>query len=320
MRKYLFLAAAAAAAIASPAAAHDGSMYAGFEFGLWGPSDTSIDVDTVYPASTVPGRPTGAHSYDDGADVHYRRGWDGDILGGYDFGRFRVEGELGYKHVDIRDVEFTAPLLNDINGALVLNPALNNDAIEIGGHSNVLSGMINGLVDFGDDAGWRGYFGVGIGMASAGGVTAAAVAVVNALGDVRDASGSIIAGARDANGRFLDGARLVSEGGVQGRFADTALQNTTIAVVATSAYLARVELSQLAQASSAALYRRITPTGTSFDGDVIFAIGPLEGPTAPAPQVEGLAVAALEQAVERAVRLAVGRDGIPGLADGIDGR
>ena len=165
MRKYLFLAAAAAAAIASPAAAHDGSMYAGFEFGLWGPSDTSIDVDTVYPASTVPGRPTGAHSYDDGADVHYRRGWDGDILGGYDFGRFRVEGELGYKHVDIRDVEFTAPLLNDINGALVLNPALNNDAIEIGGHSNVLSGMINGLVDFGDDAGWRGYFGVGIGMA-----------------------------------------------------------------------------------------------------------------------------------------------------------
>ena len=162
--------------------------------------------------------------------------------------------------------------------------------------------------------------GVGIGMASAGGVTAAAVAVVNALGDVRDASGSIIAGARDANGRFLDGARLVSEGGVQGRFADTALQNTTIAVVATSAYLARVELSQLAQASSAALYRRITPTGTSFDGDVIFAIGPLEGPTAPAPQVEGLAVAALEQAVERAVRLALGREGIPGLADGIDGR
>jgi L-aminopeptidase/D-esterase-like protein len=157
--------------------------------------------------------------------------------------------------------------------------------------------------------------GVGIGMAAAGDVTAAAVAVVNALGDVRDASGAIIAGARDAEGRFIDGARLISEGGVRRKFSDGALQNTTIAVVATTACLSRVELSQLAQASSAALFRRITPTGTSFDGDVIFAVCPLDGPSAPAPQVEGLAVAALERAVERAVRLAVGRDGIPGLAD-----
>jgi L-aminopeptidase/D-esterase-like protein len=99
------------------------------------------------------------------------------------------------------------------------------------------------------------------------------------------------------------------------KFANATLQNTTIAVVATSVSLSRVELSQLAQASSAALFRRITPTGTSFDGDVIFAICPLEGPVAPAPQVEGLAVTALEEAVERAVRLAVGRDGIPGMAD-----
>jgi L-aminopeptidase/D-esterase-like protein len=159
--------------------------------------------------------------------------------------------------------------------------------------------------------------GVGIGIASSGNVTAAAVAVVNALGDVRDANGEIIAGARGANGRFLDGARLIVDGSVQRKFADTTLQNTTIAVVATNSSHARVELSQLAQASSAALFRRITPTGTSFDGDVIFAICPFEGPSAPATQVEGLTVLALEQAVERAVRLAVGRDGIPGLADGV---
>lgn len=158
--------------------------------------------------------------------------------------------------------------------------------------------------------------GVGIGIASSDNVTVAAVAVVNALGDVRDANGEIIAGARDANGRFLDGARLIVEGGVRRKFTDTALQNTTIAVVATNSSHARVELSQLAQASSAALFRRITPTGTSFDGDVIFAICPFEGPSAPPAQVEGLAVLALEQAVERAVRLAVGRDGIPGLAGG----
>jgi L-aminopeptidase/D-esterase-like protein len=158
--------------------------------------------------------------------------------------------------------------------------------------------------------------GVGIGIASSANVTVAAIAVVNALGDVRDASGAIIAGARGADGQFIDGARLVAEGGVRRKFADRALQNTTIAVVATTACLPRVELSQLAQASSAALFKRITPTGTSYDGDVVFGVCPLDGPTAPSTQVEGLAVMALEQAVERAVRLATGRDGIPGLADG----
>jgi L-aminopeptidase/D-esterase-like protein len=156
--------------------------------------------------------------------------------------------------------------------------------------------------------------GVGIGLARAGDVVAGAVAVVNALGDVRDATGTIIAGARGDDGRFVDGASLIARGGARRKVSDAALQNTTIAVVATNTSMARVELSQLAQASAAALFRRITPTGTSFDGDVIFGVCPLEGPPAPTSQVEGLAVAALEQAVERAVRLAVGRDGIPGLA------
>jgi L-aminopeptidase/D-esterase-like protein len=157
--------------------------------------------------------------------------------------------------------------------------------------------------------------GVGVATVTADDLTAGAVAVVNALGDVRDAHGDIIAGARGDDGRFIDGARIIAEGRLRRKFNVAALQNTTIAVVATSACLPRVELSQLAQASSAALFRRITPTGTSFDGDVIFAVCPLEGPVVPAPQVEALAAAALEQAIERAVRLAAGRDGVPGLAD-----
>ena len=157
--------------------------------------------------------------------------------------------------------------------------------------------------------------GVGVGRAAAGDVVVGAIAVVNAMGDVRDARGEIIAGARNDAGGFLDSARLIATGGVDRKFEDRALQNTTIAVVATSATLTRVELSQLAQASSAALFKRITPTGTSFDGDIIFAVCPLDGPAAPPLQVEGVAVAALEEAVERAVLLAVGRDGIPGVAD-----
>jgi L-aminopeptidase/D-esterase-like protein len=77
-----------------------------------------------------------------------------------------------------------------------------------------------------------------------------------------------------------------------------------------------VALAQVARAAGAALVRRITPVGTTFDGDVVFAAAPLAGREAPPVQVEVLAVQALEEAIERAVRLARGRDGVPGLADG----
>ena len=157
--------------------------------------------------------------------------------------------------------------------------------------------------------------GVGCWVERAGELAVGAIAVVNALGDVRDASGRILAGARGADGAFLDVARSLRRGGAAG-FEELAMQNTTLALVACSAVLSRAELHQLAVAAGAALARRITPVGTSFDGDVVFSIGPAAGAaSAPAIQVEALAVAALEVAIERAVRLARGRDGVPGLAD-----
>ena len=156
--------------------------------------------------------------------------------------------------------------------------------------------------------------GVGASISSAGGASVGALAVVNAFGDVRDAAGRIIAGAR-RDGAFLDSARLVRDQQSAPRFERTAMQNTTLAVVIASTPLSRVELQQLARAASAALLRRITPAGTTVDGDVVFALAPLEGPRAPAMQLEMLAVEALETAIERSVRMARGRGGIPGLAD-----
>jgi L-aminopeptidase/D-esterase-like protein len=79
--------------------------------------------------------------------------------------------------------------------------------------------------------------------------------------------------------------------------------NTTLCVVSTNIALDRVALGSVARAASAALFRRITPVGTSFDGDVIFATAPTASEVAaPAAQVEALAVQALEAAIERAVR------------------
>ncbi|MHB1222899.1 MAG: P1 family peptidase [Gemmatimonadaceae bacterium] len=178
----------------------------------------------------------------------------------------------------------------------------------------------------------------GVGCAVAGdpdaGLAVAALVVVNAFGDVRDSAGRIIAGARSPDGGWADTAAVVRAAGATSRFG-LAGHNTTLAVVAVNAPLSRLRLAQLATAATAAFYRRITPAGTTVDGDVLFAVSPLDPPAAGAAPLpgdglavgrlpedplalaaaEGLAVEALERAIERAVRLARGRDGIPGLAD-----
>lgn len=169
--------------------------------------------------------------------------------------------------------------------------------------------------------------GFGCAIESLPDVGVAAMVAVNAFGDVRDEHGNIIAGARAPGGVFADATRVLrrAEIAAPATFADAG-RNTTLAVVACSTPLSVIELAQLARAASAALFRRITPCGSSVDGDVVFAISPESGerwsveaaghrrPLAPMI-IEALAVAALEQAIERAVRLARGRDGIPGLAD-----
>lgn len=146
--------------------------------------------------------------------------------------------------------------------------------------------------------------GVGCGAASAGGIEVRALAAVNAVGDVRDAAGRIIAGARAEDGSWLDSAAWIERGGFGDEgFRDLAGRNTSLCVVATNVALDRVALAALARAASAALYRRITPVATLFDGDVIFATAPLAGGVhAPSIQVEALAVRALERAIERSVR------------------
>jgi len=146
--------------------------------------------------------------------------------------------------------------------------------------------------------------GLGIGAADSGDAAVRALAVVNALGDVRDASGRIMAGARTTDGGWLDSARWMAKGaGEPSRFDSVAGHNTTLCVVSTNIALDRVALGAVARAASAALFRRITPVGTSFDGDVIFATAPTASEiAAPSAQVEALAVEALEMAIERAVR------------------
>ena len=148
------------------------------------------------------------------------------------------------------------------------------------------------------------------GIGSAGGrhgsYAVGALAVVNALGNVLDGSGKVVAGARanadSAAGapEFLDASTVL-----RGATAAPPLGNTTLGVVATDAPLSRGELARVVRVAATALPRRIDPANTPFDGDLVFAVS-----TAPATleltsaEVLALGVALrdlLEEAITRAV-------------------
>src|SRR5690606_5238873 len=119
--------------------------------------------------------------------------------------------------------------------------------------------------------------GVGTWALTGEGYTVGALAVVNAVGDVVDGAGRIVAGARADDGGFYAAARALAEGQMspatlQGIRADGPGTNTTLAVVATDAPLTRTALESLARAAATGMARRIVPVNTPFDGDVTFAV------------------------------------------------
>ena len=145
----------------------------------------------------------------------------------------------------------------------------------------------------------------------AGTAKVSAMAVVNALGDVRDpATRRIVAGARVSPDRmdFADSARLM-KAGPRPR---PAPQNTSLVVVATNASLNKVQATKLAQLASLGMARAIDPVNTMSDGDLVIALSLGEAEAS----VDALGVAAAEavsESILRAVRLAPTLGGIPGL-------
>jgi L-aminopeptidase/D-esterase-like protein len=154
--------------------------------------------------------------------------------------------------------------------------------------------------------------GVGTWAVARGEVVVGSLAVVNAFGDVRDGRGAILAGARGESG-FLDARRYLADGGAPGGSFARAGTNTTLVVVATNARLERQELRSVAEMTADALAQRITPVGTQYDGDVIFAVSAGDVISASALSIELLAQEATATAIERSVRLAAGTEQVPGL-------
>jgi opacity protein-like surface antigen len=154
----IMLAAATAAALSTPAVARDSEIYLGIEGGVLFPGDQDMDVTL---AGTDELCCNG--DYDDAIRFDYKSGIDLDLVAGYDFGMFRIEGELGWKRAEIDEAEFSDEFAEAVDADVGLAFAFTD--VDLDDDVTVLSGMLNGLVDFGNEDGLSFYAGGGAGLA-----------------------------------------------------------------------------------------------------------------------------------------------------------
>jgi L-aminopeptidase/D-esterase-like protein len=158
----------------------------------------------------------------------------------------------------------------------------------------------------------------GVGSASItlpGGLTVAALIVVNAFGDIVDpATDRLVAGVRTEDGKGLADARVLLRSGVAQKA--PVGENSTIGVVVTNARLTKAQATKIAQMAHDGLARAISPIHTMYDGDTIFALatGTLAADADPST-VGALAAEVVAEAVLRGVRAATGLPGLPAARD-----
>jgi L-aminopeptidase/D-esterase-like protein len=149
---------------------------------------------------------------------------------------------------------------------------------------------------------WRGRdhgVGGGCGVASADvdGARVAALAVVNAVGDIIDGDGSVVAGSTAPEGTA---AFAHPEPFEESR------ENTTLALVVTDAVLDKAACFHLAQGAHDGFARALRPAHTRFDGDVAIAAATGSRPADPPAHVDRLVLAAAD-VVAGAIRACTGR-------------
>jgi L-aminopeptidase/D-esterase-like protein len=151
------------------------------------------------------------------------------------------------------------------------------------------------------------------------GLIVAALAAVNAFGDVVDPrTGRILAGARRPDGHgFADTMahlRTADPLSLAHLAEQQRGQNTTLAVVATNAALTKVQATKVAQMAHNGLARVIRPIHTMLDGDTIFALS-LGTLRADVSLLGELAAEAVAQSVVNAVITTESLGGLPSARD-----
>lgn len=145
----------------------------------------------------------------------------------------------------------------------------------------------------------------------AGPLKVGALVAVNALGDIYDRNGCMIAG-------LLNPERTGLSNTLEELFQDVTLAgelfsgNTTLGIVVTNAKFHKTQLTKIAGMTHNGFARAIRPVHTNADGDSIYAlsVGQLPGDV---NVVGAMAARAMEMAIVRAVRAARSAYGLPGM-------
>jgi L-aminopeptidase/D-esterase-like protein len=142
-------------------------------------------------------------------------------------------------------------------------------------------------------------------------IVVCAAAVVNSVGDVVNADGSVLSGARTPAGTWRaadDPLRRFPER------PPAQLTNTTLVVVATNAALDKRQAHRLAQRAHDGLALAIRPVHTSHDGDTVFTLATGAVPGDHYDLVANMAVEVVAEAIRNGVRHAATVGEFPGLA------
>ena len=144
--------------------------------------------------------------------------------------------------------------------------------------------------------------GFGLAVVDTDGARIVVIAVVNAVGDVVDLDGRVLAGSR------AEGAGGAADAFPSAVFGADERESTTLVVVATDARLDKMGCHLIAQSAHDGLARALRPAHTRFDGDLSIALATGTVAASPDPaHLDRLRIAASD-ATEAAIRDAVGAD------------
>lgn len=156
----------------------------------------------------------------------------------------------------------------------------------------------------------------GIGSASldlGDGLVVAALCAVNAVGNVMDEQGQILAGLRSPEGGFVDLLAALRQ--MPRSTPPPEGQNTVIGVVATNARLTKTQINKVAQMAHDGLARAVRPAHTMYDGDTIFALATGEI-AADVNLIGAYAVEVTAEAIRNGVRAAQPLGGLRSWSEG----
>ncbi|MEP0821548.1 MAG: P1 family peptidase [Ignavibacterium sp.] len=206
------------------------------------------------------------------------------LTGGSAFGLAAADGvvqwlqekERGYQTPWARVPIVPAAVVFDLNvgnSAVRPTPAMGYEACRTASSDPVTMGSVGAGTGatVGKWAGIDTWMKGGVGSAAfeLEGLKIGVLAVVNAVGDVVDANGRILAGARAKDGTFLADRQRVR---IFARGKSLLQSNTTLVVMGTNANLSKVDLYKVCQRMHDGMARAVVPVHTSYDGDVCFAL------------------------------------------------